>query len=69
MYFNQSKMTHNKFVLAVQTLGNPGTFLADLEDHVYVLQNSNCNKIVIAFLNVRAMSHLNQHKNYTELVA
>ena len=34
-----------------------------------LLQNSNCNKIVIAFLNVRAMSHLNQHKNYTELVA
>ena len=32
-------------------------------------QNSNCNKIVIAFLNVRAMSHLNQHKNYAELVA
>ena len=34
-----------------------------------LLQNSNCTKIVIAFLNVRAMSHLNQHKNYTELVA
>ena len=34
-----------------------------------LLQNSNCNKIVIAYVNVRAMSHLNQHKNYTELVA
>ena len=39
MYFNQSKMTHNKFVLAVQTLGCPGTFLADWDDHAYVPEN------------------------------
>ena len=34
-----------------------------------LLLNPVCCIIVIAFLNVRAMSHLNQHKNNTELVA
>ena len=29
----------NKFVLAVNTLGGPGTFLADWEDHSYVPEN------------------------------
>ena len=45
MYFNQSKMTHNKFVLTVQTLGSPGTFLADLEDHVYVPENKASKRV------------------------
>ena len=45
MYFNQSKMTHNKFVLAVQTLGCPGTFLADWEDHAYVPENKASKRV------------------------
>ena len=35
----------NKFVLAVNTLGSPGTFLADWEDHSYVPENKASKRV------------------------